>query len=134
MAKDYKIFISHAWDHDNDLKDLQDLLNKRGYFNVEFKEVTKDDPIDSENAKYIKRVLSNKIEESDIILGLAGMYASYSDWMEWELDKALEKGKNIIGVIPWGQQKTSNTVTERSKEDVRWNTDSIVNAIRYWAD
>lgn len=133
MAKEYSIFISHSWDHSDDLEKLRNLLNERGYFNVEFKEVSKDEPINSTNSEYIKRVLANKIKESHIVIGLAGIYASHSDWMEWELDKAIALEIPIIGVIPRGQKIISKTVSDRSKKDVRWNTESIVEAIRAYA-
>ena len=61
------------------------------------------------------------------------MYASYSYWMEWELSKAQNLGKPIIGVIPWGQERISTTVSSKSIVDVRWNIESIVNAIRQHA-
>lgn len=134
MAKTYSIFISHSWDNSDDLENLQNLLNERGYFNVDFKEVTKGEPINSDNAAYIKQSLKNKINNSNIVLGLAGIYASHSDWMEWELDKALELGVPVVGVIPRGRDRISTTVSSRSKADVRWNTESIVNAIRDYAN
>ena len=130
MAKNYKIFVSHSWDHSDDLTRLRSLLNQRGYFNVEFKEVSRFEPINSANAPYIKNRLKAKILESDIVIGLAGMYASHSAWMEWELDAALSNGVPVIGVIPYGNTRSSNTVTSRSRADVRWNTESIVAAIR----
>ena len=133
MAKDYKVFISHSWQYSNDLISLRKLLNERGYFNVSFEEVPKDQPIDSINATYIKTRLSQKIDNSDIVIGLAGMYASYSYWMEWELSKAQNLGKPIIGVIPWGQERISTTVSSKSIVDVRWNIERIVNAIRQHA-
>ena len=130
MAKDYKIFISHSWTYHEDLLGLRNLLNERGYFNVEFTEVSKDVPINSENANYIKTALKNKISQSTIVLALAGIYASHSDWMIWELDTALTLGIPIIGVIPRGQERISQEVFSRSKVDVRWNTESIVDAIK----
>lgn len=130
MAKDYKIFVSHSWSHSDDLEALKNLLNSRGYFNVEFTEASKDVPINSENASYIKTVLKNKIIDSDIVLALAGVYASHSDWMIWELDTAVSNGIPIVGVIPIGQEKISQEVYKRSKANVRWNTESIVEAIR----
>lgn len=133
MAKMYKVFISHSWDNSEDLYKLRDLLNKRGYFNVEFEEVEKDEPINSKNAAYIRRRLKEKIGNSDIVIGLAGMYASSSDWMEWELEKAVEMGVPIVGVIPWGQKRVSTVVSKRSVINVRWNTESIVAAIRLFA-
>lgn len=134
MAKEYHIFISHSWKYPNDLENLRNLLKERGYFNVEFEEASADEPINSANANYIKKRLTEKISNSNIVLGIAGMYASYSDWMEWELDKAIELGVPIVGVIPRGQERISQTVSSRSIQDVRWNTESIVAAIRLWAN
>ncbi|PIB29759.1 hypothetical protein BFP78_14950 [Gaetbulibacter sp. 5U11] len=130
MAKDYKIFVSHSWAHSDDLKALQNLLNSRGYFNVEFTEASKDVPINSENATYIKSRLKTKIINSDVVLALAGVYASHSDWMIWEMDTAVDNNIPIVGVIPRGQERISQEVYNRSKVDVKWNTESIVEAIR----
>lgn len=133
MSKGYKIFVSHSWAHSDDLMALRNLLNSRGYFNVEFTEASKDVPINSVNAIYIKTALKNKIINSDIVLTLAGVYASHSDWMIWELDTALSNGIPIVGVIPRGQERISQEVYKRSKADVRWNTESIVEAVRIYA-
>jgi hypothetical protein len=130
MAKDYKIFISHSWAHTDDLEALQKLLNDRGYLNVEFMEASKKVPINSENAPYVKSVLKQKILNSDIVLGLAAIYASHSEWMIWELETAKNNGIPIVGVIPRGQERISSEVYSRSIVDVRWNTESIVAAIR----
>ena len=130
MAKTYSVFISHSWDHVDDLKNLRDLLEERGYFHVEFEEASPEEPINSENSAYIRRRLKEKISNSNIVLGIAGMYASYSDWMKWELDTAIAEEVPIVGVIPRGQERISKVVTDRSVEDVHWNIESIVDAIR----
>ena len=133
MAKVYKVFISHSWAYVQDLKSLRNLLENRGYFNVTFEEASPDIPINSENAYYIRARLKQKILNSDVVLGVAGIYASHSEWMRWELDKAVENNIPIIGVVPRGKERVSAVVSTRAKEIVRWNTDSIVNAIRRWA-
>jgi len=133
MAKDYKIFISHSWSHSKDLEDLQRLLNSRGYFNVEYMEASRKVPINSENALYVKSVLKNRILSSDVVLGLAGIYASHSEWMVWELETAKKNSIPIIGVIPRGQERVSSEVYTRSVYDVRWNTESMVDAIRRYS-
>ncbi len=130
MAKEYKIFISHSWSYTEDLEALQKLLNARGYFNVTFLEATKKTPIDSENAAYVKTVLKARILQSDIVLALAGVYATHSDWMIWELETAKANNIPIVGVIPRGQERISTEVYSRSIVDVKWNTESIVDAIR----
>lgn len=133
MAKTYTIFISHSWSYIDDLRKLKNLLENRGYFNVQFEEATPDVPINSANAYYIRQRLKAKIEKSNIVLGIAGIYASHSDWMKWELEKAVELGVPIVGVIPRGAERVSTVVSAKAKEIVRWNTESIVEAIRAWA-
>lgn len=130
MAKIYTIFISHSWTYIDDLNNLKKLLENRGYFNVQFEEATPDVPINSDNAYYIRQRLKQKILNSDVVLGIAGIYASHSEWMKWELDKALELGKPIIGVVPHGAERVSTVVSLRANKVVRWNTESIVEAIR----
>lgn len=130
MAKIYSIFISHSWAHVNDLKSLKNLLESRGYFKVTFTEFPPTDPIYSSNTYYIRRRIAERIAASDIVLGIAGMYASYSDWIKWELSKASEEGIPIVGVIPRGQERISAVVKDMAIEIVHWNTESIVSAIR----
>lgn len=133
MANTYSVFISHSWSHVDDLKRLRRLLQERGYFHVEFEEASPDEPINSKNSTYIKRRLREKISKSHVVLGIAGMYASRSEWMKWELDTAMEEGIPIVEVIPWGQRRISSVVSSRACASVRWNADSIVDAIRQWA-
>lgn len=130
MSRKINVFISHSWQHTDDLKNLKNLLENRGYFNVEFKQVEPESPINSERSAYIKSVLKKNIEESNVVLGIAGIYASYSEWMDWELSTAIKLGIKVVGIIPRGQERVSQTVTKYSSENVRWNTESIVDAIR----
>lgn len=130
MVNNYNVFISHSWDYLEDLRNLRKNLENRGYFKVEFFEITPEDAINSENIYYVRNCIAQRIANADIVIGLAGVYASYSDWMSWELDKAQELEKPILGVIPWGQERTSKVVSERADKMVHWNTESIVAAIR----
>ena len=68
-----------------------------------------------------------------VVLILAGVYATYSKWINIEIDLA-ERGFNqpkpIIAIEPWGSEKTSVRVKQAADRIVKWNTESIVNAIR----
>lgn len=133
MAKTYKLFISHRWEYDNLLQNLKNLLNERGYFSAEYYQIEKDSPINSENASVIKANITKRMKESDVVLAIAGVSASYSEWMQWEMDKALELGLKIVGVIPRGNERISQEVYKRSIIDVRWNTESVADAIRKYS-
>lgn len=133
MAKTYKLFISHSWEYDNLLQNLKDLLNERGYFSAEYYQFEKNCPCNSEKASVIKANITKRLKETEVVLAIAGVSASYSEWMQWEMDKALELGLNIVGVIPRGNERISQEVCKRSVEDVRWNTESVVNAIKTYS-
>ncbi len=102
----------------------------RGYFNIEFQEASPSEPINSSNANYIKQRLRTKILGSNALLGLAGIYASHSEWMNWELETAYNNNIPIIGVIARDQERISSVVNNYSITNVRWNTERIVEAIR----
>lgn len=133
MARNFSIFVSHSWDYVDDLRNLRNLLYKRDYFHVEFNEVPPDDPIESTNSTYIKAILKRQILDSNIMLALSGVYATYSDWMRWEIATAKSAGIPIVGVIPRGQMNTSTVVSSNAETQVGWNTESIVLAIRRYA-
>jgi hypothetical protein len=133
MARNYNVFISHSWSHHSDLEALRNLINLRAYFHASYSEVSRDEPINSLNASYIKTRLKEKLQSSDVIIALAGIYASHSEWMEWELDTAQALGKKIIGLVPRGNERVSTMVSSRSSSIIRWNTESIITAIRAYA-
>ena len=106
MAKTYSLFISHSWDHDDTSQSLKNSLNGRGYFSAVYMQVEKDCPINSEKAAVVKANITKRLQESDVLLAIAGVFASHSEWMQWEMDKAKELGLNVIGVIPRGDRKS----------------------------
>ena len=130
MIRTYKVFISHSWDYVDDLMNLRRLLNNRPYFNAIYEEIPPHEAINSANATYIKDRIRKRIEESDVVIGMAGMYGSYSEWMKWEIETAKSIGKPVIAVVPWGQERVSSIKAGQADRIVRWNTESIVSAIR----
>ena len=64
------------------------------------------------------------------VLILAGVYATYSKWINIEIELAKELNKKIIAIEPWASKSTSTIVKNSADRIVGWNTDSIVNAIR----
>ena len=63
-------------------------------------------------------------------LQAAGVYSTYSKWINIEIELAQSMGKKIIAIEPWGAERTSSKVKSAAHSIVRWNTDSIINAIR----
>lgn len=127
----YNLFISHSWNYSDTYDGLVKLLNAKPYFDYKNYSVPKNDPI--HNAPYdyqLKAAIRNQMQHASCVLILAGVYSSYSKWINIEIQLAQEMGKKIIAIEPWGAERTSIVVKNAADETVRWNTDSIVRAIR----
>lgn len=128
---DYNIFISHSWSYGDQYERLVSLLRQAPYFSFKDYSVPKNDPIhNANNAAQLKAAIRGQMQYSSCVLILAGVYATYSKWINIEIELAKEMGKKIIAVQPWGAEKTSTVVKNNADCIVGWNTNSIVNAIR----
>lgn len=128
---DYNIFISHSWSYGDQYERLVSLLRQAPYFSFKDYSVPKNDPIhNANNAAQLKVAIRGQMQYSSCVLILAGVYATYSKWINIEIELAKEMGKKIIAVQPWGAEKTSTVVKNNADYIVGWNTNSIVNAIR----
>ena len=127
----YNLFISHSWTYSDAYEKLIDMLNSNSYFSYKNYSVPKDDPI--HNAKYdyqLKEAIRNQIKYASCVLILAGVYSTYSKWINIEIELAQEMGKKIIAIEPWGAERTSTTVKNNATKIVKWQAASIVNAIK----
>lgn len=129
----YNLFISHSWSYSDQYNRLVALLDAAPYFTYKNYSVPKDDPI--HNAPYqwqLKEAIRRQMQPASCVIILAGVYSSYSKWINIEIELAKSMNKKIIAVEPWGSLRTSLTVKNSADEIVGWNTSSIVRAIRGW--
>ena len=126
----YDLFISHSWNHDSDYKDLIELLDEKARFSYRNYSVTEEEKVEGKSDAALKRHIKNKqIEPASVILVIAGMYSTYSDWIGKEVRIAQELDKPIISVKPWGAKRTSY-ITRKADAKVGWNASSVVDQIR----
>ena len=127
----YNLFISHSWSHSYAYDGLVSLLNGAPYFSYRNYSVPKNDPIhNANNDAQLREAIRNQMQHASCVLILAGVYASYSKWINIEIDLAKDMGKKIIAVEGWGAEKTSTVVKDAADVVVKWQTKSIVSAIR----
>lgn len=134
MPSTYNLFISHSWAYSDGYEKLIDLLEAKSYFSYKNHSIPKDDPIHSAPHDYqLYDAIKNKINGTHVVLIMAGVYSSYSKWIDKEIKIAqggFANPKPIIAIEPWGSEKTSQKVKGVADKIVGWNTDSIVSAIR----
>lgn len=130
MEKKYRLFISHSWAYSDAYEKLIQLLNNQdlSYFNHS---VPFNDPIHTTGSEQELRVaIDAQIKGTSCVLILAGVYSTYSKWINEEIDIAKKYNKPIIVIEPWGAERTSAVVKENADVIVKWQGKSIVDAIK----
>ena len=74
-----------------------------------------------------------KIKGCSCVIILAGVYSTYSKWINKEIEIAKKYNKPIIAVEYWGTERTSSVVKNAATTIVKWNAASIANAVRLYA-
>ena len=130
----HNLFISHSWTYSNTYDRLVNLLDARSYFRYRNYSVPQDSQLHTSGTdKALYDAIKNQIAPSGVILILAGVYGTYSEWIGKEIQIAkteFQTPKPIIAIEPWGSQRTSVVVKNAADKIVGWNTESIVSAIR----
>lgn len=134
MAKTHNLFISHSWTYSDAYEKFIKLLNNRAYFSYNDFSLPKDDPVHTNGTdKQLYEALYNKIYRSGVVIIMAGVYSSYSKWIDKEIHIAKNEfsiPKPILAIEPWGSEKTAKVVIDNADLVAAWNTESIVKAIR----
>ncbi len=130
--KNYRLFISHSWSYGDAYEKLVKLFNEHPDFEWINYSVPKNDPIHSaDNDTQLYDAIKKQISPVNCVVMLAGVYSSYSKWIDKEIQiSKLDFNKPIIAIEPWGSEKTSKLVKDNADAIVKWQSKSIVDAIR----
>ena len=138
MPDQYQIhvFISHSWSYTEHYKKLAEWIFDDNW-NVEGTpikfldySVPRNDPIhNAPTDKKLREAIFDKIGRSHVVVIPTGMYATHSDWIQEEIDGSQHHSKPIVGVNPWGQERTSKVVAAHAREVVGWQKKSVIDAV-----
>lgn len=130
----HNLFISHSWTYTDAYEKLVSLLESDRNFKFRNYSVPRNSPI--HNAPYqwqLKEAIKVQMAPASCILILAGVYSTHSKWINTEIELAktgFSVPKRIIAIEPWGAERTSTVVKKAADEIVKWQTSSIISAIR----
>jgi len=130
MNKTYRLFISHSWAYSDAYEKLLRLINEQGldFCNHSF---SLNNPIRTNGtARQLREAIEAKMRGTSCVIILAGVYATYSRWINEEIALANLYGKPIIAVEPWASERTSQIVKNNAHRIVKWQGKSVVNAIK----
>lgn len=129
----YRIFISHSWAYSAHYDKIEEFLiqERVSYYNHS---VPKNDPIHTNGTdRELKAAIEAKIKGCSCVIILAGVYSTYSKWINIEIELAKKYNKPIIAVQPWGAERTSVPVKVAASTIVGWNAKSVANAVKAYA-
>lgn len=129
----YRIFISHSWAYSEAYDKVEEFLRNEGisFYNHS---VPKDDPVHTNGTdKELYDKIEAKVRGCSCVIILAGVYATYSKWINKEIEIAKKYNKPIIAVEPFASEKTSKVVRDAATVIVGWRASSIANAVRIYA-
>lgn len=135
-SKRKHVFISHHHKDDKVVSDFLSLIAGHGYdirnSSIRAKPENQrrlDEKRVSDDV--IKRLLRMKISWAGTVVVLIGKDTHTRPWVDWEINKAKEQGKRIVGVFARGGTDADipNGLKDYGSAIVNWNTNSIINAI-----
>lgn len=122
----YNLFISHAWDYNDEYYRLRDMLNNAPNFDWRDYSVPVHDPEDGS----LRQAFIDRIRLVHCFIVTSGMYVPYSRWMLSEIRIAKGMEKPILAIMPQGNERTPQAIQDVATDIVNWNTQSIVDTIR----
>lgn len=135
-SKRRHLFISHHHQDDKQVSSLSNLLAAKGYdirnSSVRMKPENQrrmDEKRVSD--KVIERILRMKISWASTVVVLIGKDTHSRPWVNWEIQKAHEQGKRIVGVYARGGTESDipSNLEKYASSIVAWNSDSVISAI-----
>lgn len=131
MPRRYHLFISHSWTYDDHYNRLVRLLDQDPVFPYRNYSVPRHDPLHTNGTdRELEAAIREQVRLSSCVVICAGVYASYSKWIDKEIRIASrEFGKPIIGVKPWENINMSRVVTDSADRVVSWRKAAIEKAI-----
>ncbi|MDA3808677.1 MAG: TIR domain-containing protein [Thiomicrorhabdus sp.] len=130
MAKTYRLFISHSWAYSDAYDKIVKIIDAQGldYYNHS---VPLNDPIHTNGTdKQLREAIDAKVKGTSCVIILAGVYSTYSKWINKEIEIAKNYNKPIIAIEPWDSKKTSKVVKDNANRIVKWQGSSLVKAIQ----
>lgn len=124
------IFVSYDYDNDRQYKNTLKMWASNSRVDFTFNDVSIDISVNSRDPGVIKRAISRRIAQSDVVVCIVGRSTNRSSWVRWEIEKAVELRRSIAAV----KIEASNPTPESlygigAKWAMSFTFESIKNAI-----
>lgn len=130
----YRLFISHSWAYGDAYEKLVKFFDEHPNFKWTNYSVPKHDPIhNAPTSTALYEAIKRQVAPVNCVVMLAGVYSTYSTWINNEIAIAKHFSKPLVAIQPWGAERTSQVVKNNADAIVNWRSSSIVEAIRKYS-
>lgn len=137
MSKRRHVFISHHHADDASVDSMTRLLGRKG-FEIRNSSIRTNKPKNKERVEKglvsdetIRRLLRIKMAWASTVVVIIGKQTHSREWVNWEIEQAVKKGKKIVGVHERGgtDYEVPPALADHATTIVNWSSDSIIGAI-----
>jgi hypothetical protein len=127
--KIYRVFISHAWECNDDYKRFVGMLDSDPQLTWQNYSVPEEVTLNVKTGR-LEDQLHDQIGPAEIVVILSYMQLDHRYWIQKEIDIAQQMNKPIIGIAPWKKERVLDMIQSAASEIIEWDTQSIVDAIK----
>jgi hypothetical protein len=128
-ARTRRVFLSFHAEDANQVRGFR-LMAHNPRLQIDFADESLAAPIDSQRGGYIRQVLREKIRRAGVTVCLIGDGTAWRDWVDWELETALELHKGLCGVRLKGSHGRAPDILRAIRAPVaQWDLDQMIAAI-----
>lgn len=126
-ARKRHLFLSYHAEDKQQVRGFK-LMTYNPKLDIDFEDEGLQEPINSERAPYIKRRLREKIEKASIVLCMIGNGTAWREWVDWELNLAVQLGKGVCGARLKGSRGRTPLALANAPV-AQWDVTQIIAAI-----
>lgn len=118
--------------HSEDLAQVNGfrLMTKNQHLRLDISDDPNRYPVNSEQSTYIKRAIRQRIRACDVVVCMIGNGTAWREWVDWEIQTALEERRGICGIRLKGARSRAPQILHDIGATVApWSTRSMTAAI-----
>ncbi|MCB0748179.1 MAG: TIR domain-containing protein [Ignavibacteriae bacterium] len=130
MDKTKNVFISHYSKDEKHIGRLKQILEKKGY-HLKNSSIDSSKPNFAKNPEYVKRLLRMRIHWAGTFICLVGPKTHTREWVDWEIEQAHKKEKDIRGIYLKGAEESNvpDNFNKYGNSLVTWDTNKIIDSL-----
>jgi hypothetical protein len=90
-----RVFISYDHDDNRNYRSLLSAWDANSDFEFTFDDRSPAQKINSEDVGVVRSALTRRMKEAEYLLVIVGEYTADSDWVDWEIRRAMESDVNL---------------------------------------